>query len=292
MNILVTGASGNIGSELIKSLEKIENDMEVMAGDFDVKRARNTLAEYSNLSFRQLDFNNSATFDKALEGIDIIFLLRPPQLADIEKYFRPFLCKAKEKGIHRVMFLSVQGVENQKFIPHYKLEKLIIKLGFNYIFLRPGYFMQNLTTTLLYDIKYNDRIYIPAGELKLNWVDTADIGKVGARLLMTFDQYKNQPFEITGNEFKGFDEVADMMTRQLNRKISYESPNLFSFYREKTKQGISRPMIFVMIMLHFLPRFKKNKSRLTTIVRDITGDEPNTLIEFITNESTTLTTDN
>ena len=291
MKILVTGASGNIGSELIKSLSKIENDVEIIAGDFDVNRARNTLAEYSNLSFRQLDFSTPATFDKALEDIDIIFLLRPPQLADVEKYFRPFLSMAKEKGVQRVMFLSVQGVENQKFIPHYKLEKLILELGFDYIFLRPGYFMQNLTTTLLYDIMHCNRIYVPAGKLKLNWVDAADIGKVGAQLLMTFDKFKNRPFEITGTEFMGFDKVAVILSRQLNRKISYVSPNLFSFFHEKRKQGISRPMIFVMIMLHFLPRFKKNEARLTTTVRDITGDEPHTLKEFICKESATLTPD-
>ncbi|MEE4259117.1 MAG: hypothetical protein V2I62_05115 [Bacteroidales bacterium] len=52
MKILVTGASGNIGSELIKSLSKIEKGVEIFAGDFDVKRARNTLAEYSNLSYQ------------------------------------------------------------------------------------------------------------------------------------------------------------------------------------------------------------------------------------------------
>jgi uncharacterized protein YbjT (DUF2867 family) len=285
MKILVTGASGNIGSELIKSLSKIEKGVEIIAGDFDVKRARNTLAEYSNLSFRHLDFNNPVTFDEALEGIGTIFLLRPPQLANVEKYFRPFLSKAKEKGIHRVMFLSVQGVENQKFIPHFKLEKLIIELGFNYIFLRPGYFMQNLTTTLLSDIKHNNRIYIPAGKLKLNWVDAADIGKVGAHLLMAFEKFKNRPFEITGNEFMGFDVVADIMTRQLSRKISYVSPNLFSFYRAKRKQGISRPMIFVLIMLHFLPRFKRNEARLTNVVRDITGTEPGNLKDFIKREN-------
>ncbi len=190
------------------------------------------------------------------------------------------------------MFLSVQGVENQKFIPHFKLEKLIIELDFEYIFLRPGYFMQNLTTTLLSDIKHNNRIYIPAAKLKLNWINAADIGKVGAHLLMAFEKFKNRPFEITGNEFMGFDVVADMMTRQLSRKISYVSPNLFSFYRAKRKQGISRPMIFVMIMLHFLPRFKRNEPYLTTIVRDITGDEPNTIKDFITKESATLTSDN
>lgn len=281
MKILVTGASGNIGLELIRSLSKMDKLVEIIAGDFDENRARKILSEFRNLTFRNVDFSNSTTFEEALRDIDLLFLLRPPQLADVEKYFRPFLAKAKEMNVNRVMFLSVQGVENQKFIPHYKLEKLILELNFDYIFLRPAYFMQNLTTTLLFDIKYNSRIYVPAGKLKLNWVDVADIGKVGAKLLTSFDKFKNRPFEITGNEFKGFDEVAILLSNQLGRNIRYVSPNLFAFYREYKKQGIARPMIFVMIMLHFLPRFKKNEARITTVVKDITGAEPGSLKHFI-----------
>jgi uncharacterized protein YbjT (DUF2867 family) len=289
MKILVTGASGNIGFELIRSLSKIGKSVEIIAGDIDTNRARKILGEFENLTYRHVDFSQPNTFEEALKGVDILFLLRPPQLADVEKYFRPFLNKAKEIGIQRVMFLSVQGVENQKFIPHHKLEKLILELKFDYIFLRPAYFMQNLTTTLLYDIRHNSRIFIPSGKLKLNWVDAADIGKVGAHLLVSFDTFKNRSFEVTGNEFKGFDEIAQLLSDDQKREVKYSSPNLFAFYREKKKQGIARPMIFVMIMLHFLPRFKKNEARLTTVVKDITGSEPGSLKDFIKREHAKFT---
>lgn len=284
MKILITGASGNIGFEMIRSLSKVDESVEIIAGDFDVNRARKILAEFENLSFRHVDFSQPGTFKEALKDIDLLFLLRPPQLADVEKYFRPFLSKAIEMNVNRVMFLSVQGVENQKFIPHFKLEKLILELKFDYVFLRPGYFMQNLITTLLFDIKHNNRIYIPAGKLKFNWVDAADIGKVGAILLTSFDKFKNRPFEITGSEFKGLDEVAILLSNELERDIKYVSPNLFAFYREKKKQGIARPMIFVMIMLHFLPRFKKNKPQLSNVVKEITGTESGSIMSFIRRE--------
>jgi len=149
MKILVTGASRNIGLVLIKSLSKMDEQIDIIAGGFDVEKSKKKLSAFKNLSFRHVDFSRPTTFSEALEGIDILFLLRPPQLADVEKYFRPFLTKAKEMKIGKIMFLSVQDIENQKFIPHHKLEKLILKLDFKYIFLCPGYLMQNLTTTLL-----------------------------------------------------------------------------------------------------------------------------------------------
>jgi len=115
-------------------------------------------------------------------------------------------------------------------------------------------------------------------------VDAADIGNVGAYLLVSFDKFANRSFEITGNEFKGFEAIAQLLSNDQEREIKYVSPNLFTFYREKKKQGIARPMIFVIVMLHFLPQFKKNEAHLTTVVKYITGTEPGSLKDFIKRE--------
>jgi uncharacterized protein YbjT (DUF2867 family) len=95
-----------------------------------------------------------------------VFLVRPPQLADVKQYFEPLIGKMKSLGIDQIVFLSVQGVENLKMIPHYKLEWLIEEYDLQHVFLRPGYFMQNLTTTLLEQIREKDRIYVPVCNLK------------------------------------------------------------------------------------------------------------------------------
>ncbi|NJM16970.1 MAG: NmrA family NAD(P)-binding protein [Bacteroidales bacterium] len=169
-------------------------------------------------------------------------------------------------------------------IPHYKIEQLILANKLEHIFLRPGYFMQNLTTTLVHEIKTQNKIFIPSGGLKFNWVDAQDIGLVGAHVLNNFDRYKNRPYEITGEEFLGFKEVAAEMTHVLGKTITYESPNLMRFYRAKRKLGIKKEMIFVMILLHYLPRLTSNKPRLVTTVKEITGRSPLRLADFIRRE--------
>jgi hypothetical protein len=219
-----------------------------------------------------------------LQNIDVVFLLRPPQLADVPKYFTPFIRKIKEKEISKIVFLSVQGAENQKFIPHHKIEKLILEEGLEFIFLRPGYFMQNLTTTLLHEIKSENKIYIPSGNLKFNWVDARDIGLVSAHVLNNFEHFKNKSYEITGTEFAGFGEVAQILTEVLGKNIRYESPGPLQFYNAKRNLGVSVPMIFVMLMLHFLPRFGKNQQRLTKVVEEISGKSPVLLREYIERE--------
>lgn len=284
-HILITGATGNVGYETIRELVQMEGKHKIIAGDYNLDRAQDKLAEFKNLEFRKIDFTDASTFTDALDNVDIVFLLRPPQLADIPKYFEPFMDQMTKKGVQKIVFLSVHGVEEQEKIPHHKIEKLIFSKQLEYVFLRPGYFMQNLTTTLIREIKEKDKIFIPTGRLKFNWVDARDIGAVAAHILHDFDRYRNDAFEITGQEFLSFKEVAEILSEILGRNIIYESPNLLKFYFSKRKQGLSSAMIYVMIMLHYLPRFKKNEPRLTTTVKKIAGSEPHRLKDFIIRES-------
>jgi uncharacterized protein YbjT (DUF2867 family) len=280
MNILITGATGNTGYEVIRALKEIHSSHRIIAAASKPAKAKKKLEKF-DIEIRKFDFVDLSTFNEALRNIDILFLLRPPHLADIEKHFGPFINALITKKIKKIVFLSVQGVEDQKLIPHHKLENLIRDKGFDYIFLRPSYFMQNLTTTLYHEIKNEGKIFIPSGDLKFTWVDVRDIGQVAARTLDDFERFKNQAFEITGSEQKDFAEVADLISEITGRKIDYESPSLVNFLMKKRKQGVKSPMIFVMIMLHFVPRLSKKESRITSTVKEITGNEPSTLTDFI-----------
>jgi len=140
------------------------------------------------------------------------------------------------------------------------------------------------TIRALREIKNDDKIFIPAGDLRFNWVDARDIGAVAARVLTDFEAHRNKAYELTGREFLDFHAVAGLLSQQLDRPIRYKSPNLLRFYLAKRRQGIPHAMIFVMIMLHYLPRFGKNQPRLTDTVENITGQAPGTLAAFIERE--------
>lgn len=150
--ILVTGATGTIGSEVIRYLSQMKSECGIIAAVRTIKRAMKILPDDSSLSFRQFDFENTGSFKSAFDGIDVLFLLRPPHISDVQTYFQPLLESAKRSGVGNILFLSVQGAKSSKMIPHNKIEQLIKDLGINFIFLRPSYFMQNLTTTLLDEI--------------------------------------------------------------------------------------------------------------------------------------------
>ena len=286
--ILITGATGNIGFQVIRFLYENKTENKIIAGVRNIDKGRQLFKNYPQLDYVKFDFENANSFDNTLENIDTIFLLRPPHIADIEMFFRPLISKIKEKGINEIVFLSVQGAEKSSVIPHNKIEKLIQKFDLNYIFLRPGYFMQNLTTTLIKDIQIRRQIILPAGKAKFNWIDVENIGEVAARMLEEFDSYKNRVIELTGNENENFQTVADLLSHTLDYNIAFVNANPFRFYKIKKEDGMQKSMIIVMIMLHFLARFQK-EPKISAFYEKVTGKKPTTIKAFLEREKEKFT---
>jgi len=281
--ILITGATGNIGREVIRCLTLGKVKEEVLAGVRNIARAQHLFTDCTLPHFVHFDFEDPRTFDKALEQVDRVFLLRPPNLANVERYFKPLIKRMKEKGIREVVFLSVQGAGKSPIIPHNKIERLIREHQIDHIFLRPGYFMQNLITNFQHDVQEKRKIILPAGRAKFNWVDGQDIGEAAAILLEQFGKYKNQALELTGYENADFYTVVDLINRIIEDPIEFDNANLLRFYRIRKREGFSTGLIMVMIMLHFLPRFQQ-EPQVSDVFEKLTGKRPTTLIEFIERE--------
>ena len=283
--VLITGATGNVGTEVIKSLQNIDHQLDIYAGVRNLTTDDNKL---DNIKFAQFDFTDSKTYDNALDGCSILFLLRPPQISEVEKYFKPIIDTCKDKGVKHIVFLSVQGVEKSKIIPHHKIEKLIVDSKIPYTFLRPAYFMQNFTTTLHNDLVNKKRIYLPAGNAKFTLVDVRDIGAVSATILTNISEHINKSYELTCNEKLTFSEMAKILSDILRTDIKYISPNLLSFFLTKRKEKTPTMFILVMIMLHYFPRFQK-EPETTNWVEKLTNRKSTTFEQFIDDNKKALT---
>ncbi len=282
--ILITGATGNIGAAVIQSLFDKSTEHTIIAGVRDVERAKKQLGSFEKLKYKVFDFEDSSTYQNALQNIDTVFLLRPPHISDVSRYFKPLLEEVREQGIRNIVFLSVQGVEKSKVIPHNKIERLIREQGFDFIFLRPSYFMQNLTTTLADDIKNKREIILPAGNARFNWVDANDVGEVAALMLDQFSSYRNKSFDITGYENMTFGEVTSLINAELTgQPVAYRRKGPIQFYLLKKAQGVKPGYIFVLLMLHYLPRFQK-EPEVSVFFEELTGKKPCTVQEFIKRE--------
>ncbi len=277
--LLITGATGNVGIEVIKALQKTEHLLAVFAGVRDLENDQQKLAGFKLIS-EKFDFIDAATFQPALTNCQILFLLRPPQISDSEKYFRPLIETAQKCGVEHIIFLSVQGVEKSSIIPHHNIEKMIVESKIPYTFLRPAYFMQNFTTTLHNDLVKKKQIFLPAGQSKFTLIDVRDIGEVTAKIIIDNTQHINKSYELTCNEKLTFQEMANKLSTGLGVKIKYISPNLVNFTIQKLKEKVPFGYILVLIMLHYLPRFQAEPSFSNTFQK-IIGKNPTSFDQFV-----------
>lgn len=282
--ILVTGATGNVGLEVIRALHG-QGGVEVLAGVRDVQRGAEALRPYPNVRLVAFDFANEATHAAALAHCDSLFLLRPPEITDA---FGGLIAKAREAGVGHIVFLSVQGAENNRFLPHHKTEQLLMASGVPYTLLRPAYFMQNFTTTLRAELVEQHRIFLPAGRAHFALIDVWDIGDVAARVFTDpGSQHHNQAYTLTAQNRLTFQQMADQLTAGLGRRIAYESPGPWRFYRTKRRAGAARGFVLIMLMLHYLPRFTAPPP-ITDTVQRITGRPPREFADFVANNRAQL----
>lgn len=276
--ILITGATGTVGHEVISALRSAVG-IEVLAG---VRELRIDSMALSGLNVQPVlfDFERPETFAEALTDCHTLFLLRPPQLANVKRTFAPLLDAAVRSGVQHIVFLSVQGVESNRFIPHHGIEALIRASGIAYTFLRPAYFMQNFSTTLRDDLVQHNRIFLPAGKALFTLVDVRDVGRVAAAILLHPEQHRNQAYALTSSERLTFEDMRSRLESGLGRPIQYVSPSLFRFVWVKWREGVSPTFIGVMILLHYLPRFGPPPP-ITDWVLRLTGRPPRLFEQYV-----------
>jgi uncharacterized protein YbjT (DUF2867 family) len=277
--VLITGATGNVGKEVLAALQKLDHRVEIFVGVREKELGYDKRLNF-NIEQVKFDFLNIETIVPAFQHMDVLFLLRPPQISDVKKYFAPLIKMAKQSSIKHIVFLSVQSVENSNIIPHHKIEKLIVNSHISYTFLRPAYFMQNFTTTLQNDLVQNQRIYLPAGEAKFTLIDAEDIGAVAAKMLTEPECHVNKCYELTNNETLTFAEMAAKISIGIGKTVKFVSPNLLQFYLAKRKEKVPSMFILVMIMLHYIPRFQ-HTPKTTQWVKVITGKDPKSFDDFV-----------
>ncbi|HYO87590.1 MAG TPA: NmrA family NAD(P)-binding protein, partial [Candidatus Limnocylindrales bacterium] len=218
------------------------------------------------------DFQNPDTFANAFRDVRAMYLMRPPHLANVDRDFVPAIHAAVAAGVEHFVFLSIVGVENATFVPHYKIEQAVKASGAAYTFLRCSFFMQNLNTTHRPEIRDDSEIRLPVGKAKTSFIDVRDIGAVAATVLSAPTREKTA-LTLTGAESLDYYQVADILTDVLGRKITYTHPDPVSFAIRQKSSGRPWGMTLVMTMLYVMTR-NGSADVITDDVQRVLGRTP------------------
>ena len=266
--ILVVGALGNVGTEVVKQLQLA--GQQVRAADIDDRKVKERLGDSVEAVY--FDFSKPDTYEATFSGVKKLFLMRPPRLTDVKRYMFPAIDAAKRAGVEHVVFLSLIGVENATFVPHYKVEQYLKEVDLPATFLRCSFFMQNLNTTHRKEIKERSEIFVPVGKAKTSFIDVRDIGTVAA-VVLTQDGHAGKNYDLTGQEGLDYGEAAQIMSDVLGRKITYRKPSPLHFLIETVRRGTPLSFAVVMTGLYLSTRFGMAESATNEVER-LTGHKP------------------
>ena len=283
--VLVTGATGNVGAAVVQALLTAGVSVRAAAGTPD--RVRERFGD--TVQAVTLDFTDPVTWPDAYDGVQRMFLLRPPQLGKPDTQMLPSLEYARAAGVRQMVFLSLQGAESNKVVPHAKIEAWLKKSGVDWTFVRASFFMQNLTTTHLTDIRDRDDIMVPAGRGATAFVDAQDVAEVAAAALIDPDAHRNRAWTPTGPEALTYQDIATELTQVLGRTITYRRPGALR-YAWHAHRTLAMPwgMIAVTTTIYTIARLGK-AAALTTDVHAVLGRAPVGFASFAARERKTLT---
>lgn len=242
--MLVVGASGNVGGATARALR--QRGIAVRAGVTDPLHA----AAERGVESVELDVFRPETFAGAVQGIAGLFLLRPPPVSRVGPTLNALTDAAVAAGVEHVVFSSVAGADTNRVVPHHRVETHLREHVASWTILRPGFFAQNLADAYRGDIVDDDRIYLPAGNGQVAFIDTRDIGAVAAAVFADPPPHRGKGYTLTGPQAVTFDDVAAILTKALQRPIRYEPATILGYASHLRRQHLPLAQVVVQTVLH------------------------------------------
>jgi uncharacterized protein YbjT (DUF2867 family) len=269
--VLVTGASGNVGREVVRAL----------AARGAIVRAATRGGTGSDHASEEVafDFTDPRTYRAAAAGCDAMFLLRPPPLANVRETLIPFIDAARLEGVRHVAFLSVTGAGSNRFIPHHAVERHLLAASEDFTLLRPGFFAQNLGDAYRRDIVEDSRLYVPAGDARVRWVDVRDVADVAAAALCEPEAHRRKAYELSGFEALSFEEAARVLEEALRRPVRYERASILGYALHLRRRRQPWSQVAVQTFLHVAMRFGLQPIDCT--LGALLGRAPRTLRDYV-----------
>ena len=152
---------------------------------------------------------------------------------------------------------------------HRQAEKIIEESGIPFSFLRPNFFMQNFVNFYSPMIKSQGALYAPAGDGKVSFVDVRDIAAVAVQALTDDSQHAGKAYTITGQDALSYGQVAEILSNEVNKRISY-----VDISEEDSRRGMKQigmeDWVVDAIMEFFSIVRAGHASQTTTVAEQIT----------------------
>jgi len=279
--ILITGATGTVGKEVVKQLSMLNEDVRIRAGVHSVIKGEN-LKRLPGVEIVEMEFDEQDSLLAAFTHVDKLFLITPFTENQVEMA-TTLVDAARRAGVKHIVKLSAMGAHAQPGIQlgrwHRRIEQYIEKSGVPYTLLRPSSFMQNLVHYNAESIKNEGKFYQPTGEGKIAYIDVRDIAAAGVAAL-TGTGHEGKVYELTGPEALSNQQVAAIFSEVLGKQVEFvDIPDAVA--REAMlAQHTPEWMADALLELYGLYR-KGYSNKVYDTMQGVTGRAPHSFREFV-----------
>lgn len=263
--VLTIGGTGTTGSRLHRALE----------ADGHHSRA---VGRSTEPAFQWTDVR---THDRALDGMQAVYLLPPVGVPDPEPLMVPFIERAVDRGVRRLVLLSSSAIpEGTPGVG--RVHAAIKDAAPEWAVLRPSWFMQNFERRGSYladDLVGRGALSTSTGDGRVAFVDAADIAAVALRALVDPESHQADHV-ITGPQALSYDEVADIFSRVLGRRVVHERVTADAVRQRMERSGI--PPAFAAILAGLEDGLRNGaEDRTTDTVQRVTGRPARTFEDWV-----------
>lgn len=266
--ILITGASGNVGSELVQNL--VAKGVCVRA----LSRSDGASRLPAGVSAVAGDLNDPSSLSSAFDGADGVFLL--PGYADMPG----IMDRARQAGVKHVVQLSGMSADSPDLdnaVTRYMAdsERAARESGIAWTIIRPCAFMTNAFRWLP-QLRAGDVVRLPFAAVRTALIDPVDIAEVAATALTT-SHHEGRIYAISGPEsLTPADQVA-ILAQALGRDLRFEAQPDDEARAEMSK---SMPAKYVDAFFRFYVDGTLDESKVLPTVHALTGRPPRSFAQW------------
>jgi uncharacterized protein YbjT (DUF2867 family) len=227
-----------------------------------------------------LEYGDRASSLKALQGVDVLFMVSASESADRLQQHETFVDAAAEAGVEHVVYLSFLGAAPDATFTlardHWATEERVRSAGMRYTFLRDSMYLDFLP-----DLAGEDGVIRgPAGDGRVGAVARADVARVAATVLRDPGAHQNLIYNLTGREALTLEEVARTITEVTGRRTTYHEETIEEAYASRAPYSAPQWQLDAWVS-NYTAIAKGELAEVNDTVRSITGMPPLTLREFL-----------
>ncbi|WP_321516110.1 SDR family oxidoreductase [Marinifilum fragile] len=219
MKIAVTGATGQLGSQVVEQLKSRVSNENIVALVRDTEKAANLGVET-----REFDYSKSDNLSKALNGIDRLLLISGTEFGQRSAQHKNVINAAKEAGVKWIVYTSVLHADTSHLnlaTEHLETEQILANSGIEFTILRNGWYSENYTASVPGAVG-GGAFLGSAKDGKISSAARADYAEAAA-IVIANETHKGEVYELAGDDFYTLTDLAAMISEQTGKNIPYNN---------------------------------------------------------------------